>query len=95
MVIYEVSVYKNSNQLNSSHTSRYCADCHDVGWDGPAVNAVTEGVRLTKPAGALHLRFTRDLWELLERCWLRADARPEVGDILSCLNDTTWFWNAG
>jgi len=69
---------------------------HDIGWDGPVINAVMEGVRPAKPAGALRLGFTRELWELLERCWLRANAkRPEVGDILSCLNDTVRFWNAG
>ena len=65
---------------------------HDIGWGGPVINAIMEGVRPRKPVDALG--FTRELWELLERYWLGPYARPKVGYVLSCLNDAVSSWPA-
>jgi len=59
-----------------------------------AVNVILEGVRPKKPEGAKQLGFSDELWRTVELCWLEArDARPGVGDILSCLTNATAFWD--
>jgi len=58
-----------------------------------AVHAIVEGVRPMKPEGAKRLGFSDELWRMVEICWLEdRDARPDVGNVLSCLNDATAFW---
>jgi len=58
-----------------------------------AVNAIMEGVRPIKPERAKQLGFNDELWRTVELCWLEdRNARPGVGDILSCLNDAAAFW---
>ena len=58
-----------------------------------AVHAITEGVRPNKPEGARQLGFDDELWKIVEMCWREdRDARPNVGDIHSCLNDAAAFW---
>jgi len=58
-----------------------------------AVHAIVEGIRPKKPARAKRLGFSNELWRTVELCWLEdRDARPGVGDILSCLNDAVQFW---
>ena len=60
-----------------------------------AVHAITEGVRPNKPEGARarQLGFNDELWRTVELCWLEdRNARPDVGDIYSCLNDAAAFW---
>ena len=57
------------------------------------VNAVMEGVRPEEPEGVMRLGFTKELWGTIERCWLEdRSARPNVEDILSCLNDAAVRW---
>jgi len=52
-----------------------------------------EGVRPIKPDGAKQLGFSDELWRTVELCWSEdRDARPGVGDIFSCLDDTAAFW---
>ena len=54
-----------------------------------------EGVRPKKPEGArrLDLGFSDELWRTVELCWLEdRNARPCIGDILSCLVDAVTFW---
>ena len=54
-----------------------------------------EGVRPKQPEGAKQLGFSGDLWRTVELCWLEdRNARPDVGDILSCLNDAAAFWDS-
>lgn len=60
-----------------------------------AVNAIMEGVRPKKPkqANLKRLGFSNELWEIVELSWLEdRNARPEVEEILSCLNDAVPFW---
>ena len=58
-----------------------------------AVHAITEGFRPNKPEAAKELGFNDELWNTVELCWLEdRNARPGVGDILSCLNDAAAFW---
>ena len=58
-----------------------------------AVYAIVEGDRPKKPEEARRLGFSNELWEIVELCWLEdRNARPGVGDILSCLNDAAAFW---
>ena len=58
-----------------------------------AVHAVLEGIRPMHPEGAKQLGFSDELWRMVEICWLEdRDARPDVGNILSCLNDAAAFW---
>jgi len=46
-----------------------------------------------KPEGAKRVGFSDELWRTVEQCWLEdRNARPSVGDILSCLNDAVAFW---
>jgi len=46
-----------------------------------------------KPEGAQRLGFSNGLWRTVETCWLEdRNARPDVLDILSSLNDTVAFW---
>ena len=53
-----------------------------------------EGVRPVKPGGAKRLGFSDELWKTVELCWLEdRDARPSVGDIISCLNRAVAFWD--
>jgi len=58
-----------------------------------AVNAILEGIRPKKPEEAKRLGFSEELWKTVELCWLEdRNARPNVADILSRLNDATPFW---
>jgi len=58
-----------------------------------AVNAVVEGVRPKKPEAAKRLGFSDELWRVVELCWLEdRNARPDIEEILSCLNDAAAFW---
>jgi len=52
-----------------------------------------EGIRPIKPERAKRLGFSDELWRTVEMCWLEErNARPGVGDILSCLDDAVAFW---
>jgi len=65
----------------------------EIPMDILAVHAITEGVRPNKPEVAKELGFNDELWNTVELCWLEdRNARPGVGDILSCLNDAAAFW---
>ena len=58
------------------------------------VNEIMEGVRPRKPEGAKHLGFSDELWRTVELCWLQdRNARPDVEEILRCLNDAEVFWD--
>jgi len=52
-----------------------------------------EGVRPKKPEEAKQLGFSNELWETVELCWLEdRDSRPDVGGILSSLNEAAVLW---
>lgn len=53
-----------------------------------------KGVRPKKPENALHIGFTEALWDTVRRCW-REDwrARPDVEEILSCLEGAPPSWH--
>lgn len=58
-----------------------------------AVVAILDGKRPQEPAEAARLGFKKELWAMVERCWRENRAeRPNVEEILSCLNDATEFW---
>ena len=58
-----------------------------------AVHAIVEGVWPKKPEGAERLGLSDELWRTVELCWLEdRNARPGVGDILSCLNGAAASW---
>ena len=39
------------------------------------------------------VRFTKSLWEMLERCWeSQPDDRPSIGDVLQCLEAVSKLW---
>jgi len=66
----------------------------EIGSGAPIIYAITQGDRPKKPDAAARLGFTNELWMTLGKCWEEnRDARPNVGVILSCLNDTTAFWD--
>ena len=57
------------------------------------IDAIVGGIRPEKPRGAAQLGFTKDLWRILERCWLEnRSARPSVEEILPYLNDAASHW---
>jgi len=60
---------------------------------GGVINAITEGDRPMKPEAAETLGFTKELWRIVQRCWLvDVGSRPDVRSILSHLNHATWSW---
>lgn len=68
----------------------------DIVTDILLIDAIVVGARPEKPKGAAQLGFTKDLWRILERCWMEnRSARPSVEDILPYLNDATsqWYFN--
>jgi len=57
------------------------------------MSAITEGDRPKKPEAPGSLGFTKELWRIVQRCWLvDVSARPDVRTILSHLNHATWSW---
>ena len=65
----------------------------DIQSDILVINAITEGDRPKKPEDAKSLGFRNGLWRIVQQCWLEdRDARPNVADILSYLNDAMAFW---
>jgi len=57
------------------------------------INAITEGARPKKPERAALLGFNDELWRTVELCWLEdRDARPDIVDIHSSLNEAIAFW---
>jgi len=57
------------------------------------VNTIMEGVRPEKPEEVASLGFSNEMWDIVERRRLEDhNARPGVGDILSCLNDAAVLW---
>jgi serine/threonine protein kinase len=55
--------------------------------------AITEGDRPKRPEAAETLGFTKELWRIVQRCWLvDPSSRPDVRTILSHLNHATWSW---
>ena len=56
--------------------------------------SILEGVRPQKPDVAESLGFTNELWGMVEHCWLEGpDERPEVGEILHCLERAAQAWD--
>jgi len=54
---------------------------------------VIEGERPGRPEGAKAQRFTDDLWKMLELCWAtQAQNRPNVEDVLECLERASSSW---
>ena len=50
------------------------------------VSKVLEGERPTKPANAVELGLSDEVWKLLEDCWQPQRAlRPSVKDVLDCV----------
>ena len=59
-----------------------------------AVHAVLEGNLPGRPERAKQLGFSDELWRTVELCWLEdRNARPNVVDILSSLNNAIVFWD--
>lgn len=57
------------------------------------MNEIIEGKQLKKPKMAARLGLTKELWEVMERCWSEdRNQRPDLGIILSALSDTVPFW---
>ena len=55
---------------------------------------VLGGDRPQKPEAAESLGFTDELWSMLERCWEDdRDERPEVGEVLRCLESAAQAWD--
>ena len=55
---------------------------------------VLEGHRPQKPKGAESLGLTDELWAMAEQCWQeKRDQRPEVGEILHCLESAAQVWD--
>ena len=53
-----------------------------------------EGGQPQKPEAAENLGFTNELWSTVERCWRgNRDERPNVGEILHCLESAVPAWN--
>ena len=58
------------------------------------IRAITGGIRPEKPEDVKRLGFTDELWRTVERCWQEdRNARPNVADILSSLNEAKAFWD--
>jgi hypothetical protein len=58
-----------------------------------AMNEIIEGKRPKKPKLAARRGLTKQLWEILEQSWLEdPNQRPDLGVILSTLNDTVPSW---
>ena len=71
MVIYEVL----SGQVPFAPFSHYVA-----------MLKVVNGERPQRPGGVEGVRFTNDLWRMLNRCWAtRPESRPSSSAILECL----------
>ena len=78
MVIYEVLSGK-------APFSRY----HDY----HVVAMVLEGERPGMPRGVEGMRFTGDVWRILERCWSPIPGdRPGIRDVLQCLETVSRTW---
>ena len=57
------------------------------------MSEIIEGKQLKKPKMAARLGLTKELWEVLERCWLEdRDQRPDLGIVLSALSDAVPLW---
>jgi len=57
------------------------------------ITKVINGEHPEKPQGKEEVRFTDDLWKILEQCWLpRPERRPAIDAVLQCLErgSTTW-----
>ena len=91
MVIYEAGVSVGGLMLQVLKCAQVLCG-HDPyhGMGSLAIMpAILEGVRPEKPKNAMDLGFTEALWETVEKCWAGdRSARPDVKDILSCLNGT-------
>ena len=75
MVIYEVL----SSQAPYAPFSRYIA-----------MRKAMDGEPPERPRGVEGMRFTDDLWRMLERCWaIRPDARPGISAVLEFLERDT------
>ena len=79
MVIYEV--------LRGRVPFHQCAN-----WAIPG--RVLKGERPGRPQGE-GVRFTDDVWELLERCWVaQPKNRPSIGDVLLFLEKVSSSWTS-
>ena len=57
------------------------------------IGTITEGGRPKRPEAAEALGFTKELWRIVQRCWLvDTSSRPDVRAILSHLHHATWSW---
>ena len=75
MVIYEVL----SDQAPFEPFNRYVA-----------MRKAMDGEHPERPRGVEGMRFTDDLWRMLERCWaIRPDARPSISAVLEFLERDT------
>lgn len=56
---------------------------------------VIEGERPGRPEGSERVRFTDELWEMLELCWSPQPAkRPTLEAILECLEHVSMAWRS-
>ena len=56
--------------------------------DFTAMQKILDGGRPERPQGVEGVRFTDELWEMLQRCWLSRPAyRPPAEGVLECLID--------
>ena len=54
---------------------------------------VVQGDRPERPKGVDGVRFTNDVWEMLERCWAhKLGNRPRIEDVLQCLERGSVSW---
>ncbi|EMD36226.1 hypothetical protein CERSUDRAFT_65942 [Gelatoporia subvermispora B] len=61
---------------------------HDCGHPGAIPWRVLSGMRPPRPAEALTVGLTDDVWELMQRCWQPDPrVRPRISDVLTCLAD--------
>jgi len=63
--------------------------------DLTVIARVLEGERPVRPRGAGGMRFTDDVWSILECCWKPCPGdRPRIKDVLNCLEKVSSSWTS-